>query len=114
MTAKKPSTIHAKRVGPTISPDLSRVLLRPFHPTTEDIARRIVLRAMTLSDEGVEELLERVLGEFEDRHEQVKQLLRSRFRQVRHYLADPGEPSAERQALIGAYFTHEYSPEAAA
>ena len=114
MTAKKSSTVHAKRVGPTLSPDLSRVLLRPFHPTTEDIARRIVLRAMTLSDEEVAQLVEEVLGEFEDRHEQVKQLLCNRFKQVRHYLADPREPSPERQALIGSYFTHEYSPEAAA
>jgi predicted GH43/DUF377 family glycosyl hydrolase len=114
MTAKKSSTVHAKRVGPTISPNLSRVLLRPFHPTTEDIARRVVLRVMTLSDEEVAQVLESVLGEFEDRHEQVKQLLRNRFVQVRRYLADPREPSPERQALIGAYFTHEYSPEAAA
>src|SRR5262249_47993944 len=47
-------------------------------------------------------------------HEQVKQLLRIRFNQVRHYLADPRELSEEREALIGSYFTHEYSPEAAA
>src|ERR1041385_4873801 len=114
MTAKKSSTVHAKRVGPNLNPNLSRVLLRPFHPTTEDIARRIVLRAMALPDEEVAQLLDQVLGEFEDRHDQVKQLLRNRFRQVRHYLADPRELSPERQALIGAYFTHEYSPEAAA
>src|ERR1017187_9883925 len=114
MTAKKSSTVHAKRVGPTLSPDLARVLLRPFYPTTEDIARRIVLRVMILSDEEVTRLLEQVLGEFEDRHEQVTQLLRHRFTQVRCYLADPRELSPERQALIGACFTHEYSPEAAA
>ncbi len=114
MTAKKSSTVHAKRVGPNLNPNLSRVLLRPFHPTTEDIARRIVLRAMALPDEEVAQLLEQVLGEFEDRHDQVKQLLRNRFMKVRHYLADPRELSPERQALIGSYFTHEYSPEAAA
>ena len=65
MTAKKSSTVHAKRVGPNLNPNLSRVLLRPFHPTTEDIARRIVLRAMALPDEEVAQLLEQVLGEFE-------------------------------------------------
>jgi predicted GH43/DUF377 family glycosyl hydrolase len=114
MIANKTSSLHAKRVGPTLNPDLSRVLLRPFHPTTEDIARRIVLRAMELSDEEVSQVLEHVLGEFEDRHDQVTHLLRNRFLQVRHYLAEPAELSPERQALIGAYFTHEYSPEAAA
>jgi predicted GH43/DUF377 family glycosyl hydrolase len=114
MTAKKSSIVHAKRVGPTLNPDLSRVLLRPFHPTTDDIARRIVLRVMTLSDEEVARLWEQVLGEFEDRHAQVKQILRNRFTQVRRHLAGPRELSPERQALIGSYFTHEYSPEAAA
>src|SRR6266850_15985 len=114
MTAKKISTVHAKRVGPNLNPNLSRVLLRPFHPTTEDIARRIIVRAMALPDEEVDQLLEQVLGEFEDRHDQVKQLLRNRFMRVRHYLADPRELSPERQALIGSYFTHEYSPESAA
>ncbi len=34
--------------------------------------------------------------------------------QVRHYLNDLDDPSPERQSLIGAYFTHEYSPESAA
>ena len=95
MTTKKYSTVHAKRVGPNLNPNLSRVLLRPFHPTTEEIARRIVLRAMALPDEEVEQLLDQVLGEFEDRHDQVKQLLRNRFMQVRHYLADSRELSPE-------------------
>src|SRR4051812_456536 len=114
MTASTYPTVHAKRVGPSLSPDLARVLLRPYNPTSEDISRRIVARAMTLSDEQVATLLERVLGEFDDRHDQVMQLLRNRFRQVRHYLPEPAELSPERQALLGSYFTHEYSPEAAA
>ncbi len=114
MTTKKITTVHAKRVGPTINPDLARVLLRPFHPTTEEIARRIVQRAMTLKDEEVVHLLEAVLGEFADRHDQVKRLLRHRFKQVSRYVAGARKLSPERQALIGSYFTHEYSPEAAA
>jgi predicted GH43/DUF377 family glycosyl hydrolase len=114
MTAKSNSAVHARRIGPNLNPDLSRVLLRPFHPTTEDIARRIAARAMTLSEDEVVRLLEEVLGEFEDRHEQVKQLLRRRFTQVRHYQAGTIAISPEREALIGSYFTHEYSPEAAA
>ena len=114
MTTSIRPAVHAKRIGPTLAPDRARVLMRPFHPTTEDIARRIVARVMTLPDEGVARLLGRVLGEFEDRHEQVEQLFRRRFEQVRHYLGDSPEASAERQALIGSYFTHEYSPESAA
>lgn len=114
MNVRKSQAVHVKRVGPALNPDLARVLLRPFHPTTEDIARRIVSRAMTLSEEDVTQLLDQVLGEFEDRHEEVKQLFRKRYLQVRQYVAGPHELSEEREALIGSYFTHEYSPEAAA
>lgn len=55
-----------------------------------------------------------MLGEFEDRHERVEQQLRDRFIAVRHYLDNAPELSPQRQALIGSYFSHEYSPESAA
>jgi predicted GH43/DUF377 family glycosyl hydrolase len=109
-----PPAIHAKRIGPTLVPDRSRVLMRPFYPSSDEIALRIAARVMTLPDEEVARLLSRVLGEFEDRHERVGQFFRKRFAQVRHYLGEEWEPSADRQALIGAHFTHEYSPESAA
>jgi predicted GH43/DUF377 family glycosyl hydrolase len=110
----KTTAVHAKRIGPTLTPDRSRVLMRPFEPTSEDIARRIVARVMGLSDEEVAWQLDHVLGEFENRHERLEQLFRTRFSRVRHHLDDARAPSLERQALIGSYFTHEYSPESAA
>jgi predicted GH43/DUF377 family glycosyl hydrolase len=114
MSTKTASPVHVKRVGPNLKPDLARVLLRPFNPTTEEIAQRIVARTMALSEQEVGRLLEHVLGEFGDRHEQVEILLRKRFQQVRHHLAEPGALSPARELLIGSYFTHEYSYEAAA
>ena len=113
---KLPSPVlHAKRIGPTLRPDHSRVLMRPFRPTTEDIARRIVNQVMSLPEAEVTKVLGEVLGEFGNRHDAVERFFQNRFRQVRGYLA-PGQPapSSERQALVGAYFTHEYSPESAA
>ena len=107
-------TVHAKRIGPTLVPDHARVLMRPFYPGSDDIARRIVARVLSLSDEEVKSLLAGVLGEFADRHEHVEQFFLNRFVQVRHNLGGTWEPSPARQALIGSYFTHEYSPESAA
>jgi predicted GH43/DUF377 family glycosyl hydrolase len=114
MTTSTRPAVHAKRIGPTLAPDRTRVLMRPFYPSSDGIARRIVARVLALSDEEVARLLGQVLGEFVDRHERVELLFRTRFAHVRHYLGETWEPSAERQALIGAYFTHEYSPESAA
>ncbi len=113
MTAFTPSPVQAKRIGPTLVPDQLRVLMRPYYPTSDDLARRIVARIMTLPDKAVAQLLDQVLGEFEDRHENVERTFRNRFIEVRHYLNEAWEPSAKRQALIGSYFMHEYSPESA-
>ena len=114
MTQSNSSTLHAKRIGPTLVPDRSRVLLRPFRPTTDDISRRVVARVMALAEDEVVKLLNQVLGEFADRHEHVENYFQKRFAQVVHHLDPNAQPSRERQLLIGAYFTHEYSPESAA
>lgn len=110
---KRP-TIHARRIGPTLTADRSRVLLRPFHPTSDELARRLVKRVLDLSDEEVLRLLQSVLDEFTDRHTNLERHLRDRFVEVRRHLHGASEPTPERQALIGAYFSHEYSLEAAA
>jgi predicted GH43/DUF377 family glycosyl hydrolase len=110
----KNNILQAKRVGPTLAPDRSRVLLRPFHPSSIDIARRIVARLLALTDTQAAKLLNQILGEFAGRHENIEVFFRNRFAKVNPYLG-PGElPSPERQMLIGAHFTNEYAVEAAA
>ena len=114
MTTINSTPLLVKRIGPTLVPDHSRVLMRPFRPSTDGIARRIVARVMALSEDEAAGVLERVLGEFSHRHERVETFFQKRYEQVKIYL-DPGaQPSDKKQKLIGAYFTHEYSVEAAA
>lgn len=113
-TSARP-TLHVKRIGPDLRPDASRVLMRPFRPSTAAIARRIVAQVMELSEAEVARVLEEVLGEFGDRHLGVEAFIQRRFETLRDYLpAEAPPPSEDRQKLIGAYFTHEYSPESAA
>jgi predicted GH43/DUF377 family glycosyl hydrolase len=114
MTKPVSVSLQAHRIGPTLTPDRSRVLLRPFYPSSDDIAKRIVARVIELPDAEVTRLLGEVLGEFADRHEHVEKTLTNRFALVRHQLGGAWEPSPERQALLGSYFTNEYSPESAA
>lgn len=114
MTTQKRPPPLAKRTGPTLAPDHSRVLMRPFRPATDGIARRIVGRIMALPDDEVTRLLDHVFGEFADRHHQMETILQRHYERVSLYLEPGTTPSPERQMLIGAYFTHEYSPESAA
>jgi hypothetical protein len=114
MTSRNPTTIHAKRIGPTLVPDRARVLMRPFRPTTEDISRRIVAQVLALSEVEVAHVLDGVMAEFGDRHHEVENFFLNRFTQVRHFIVSRRKLSLKRQTLIGAYFTHEYSPESAA
>jgi len=114
MIALKSTPVQAKRIGPTLVPDRSRVLIRPFYPTTDDIAHRIVAHIMAISDEEVSQLLIQTMDEFGHRHENTEKIFRNRFVEVRRYLGEEWEASAERQTLIGSYFMHEYSPESTA
>src|SRR5207253_11160300 len=59
-------------------------------------------------------LLKQVQSEFGERHLKIREFLRRRFEQVKQFLRGGQKLSEERQLLIGAYFTHEYSFEAAA
>jgi predicted GH43/DUF377 family glycosyl hydrolase len=106
--------IHVKRNGLVLAPDRSRVLIRPFRFTNEQRAINICARIMALSEMEVRAQLEQVLAEFSDRHQQMLDLLHHRFEKVQKYLLTNQKISAERQLLIGAYFTQEYALEAAA
>src|SRR5688572_9148278 len=108
----KATTVHARRIGPTLTPDRTRVLLRPFRPSSDAIIKRVIERVMALPDKDVEQLLAGVRGEFQDRHEKIDNQFRKRFEAVRAHVGERAT-SSERQALIGAFFTHEYSPESA-
>lgn len=113
MSSSNCTPLHAQRIGPIIHPDRSRVLLRPFRPTTEAIARRVIARVLALSEAETTTQLAVVMRRFERRHHGVADYLERRYQEIR-LLVPARRPSARRRALIGAFFTHEYSPESAA
>jgi predicted GH43/DUF377 family glycosyl hydrolase len=106
--------VHVKRSKLILHPDRARVLIRPFHPTSDQRARRICAHVMALPESEVHTLLEEVQAEFAERHLKIAKFLRRRFEQVHPFLATDQSISEERELLLGAHFTHEYSFEAAA
>jgi len=107
-------TINVKRTSITLYPDRTRVLLRPFHVMSDQRATTICTQVMALPESEVHALLEQVRSEFGERHPKVREFFRRRFDEVRPYLLTDEKLSEERELLLGGYFTHEFSLEAAA
>lgn len=108
-------TLSVTRSDLVLRPDRTRVLLRPFHPPSRQRAAKICAEVAALPEPEVRALLEQVEAEFGDRHVKIREFLIRRFEQARPWLRGGGpEFSEERRLLLGSYFTHEYSLEAAA
>src|SRR5437667_6353240 len=106
--------MHVKRTGITIRSTAARVVFRPFEPTNAERILKIIARVMALSEKEVDDLLAQVMEEFRERHQRIRDFFQLRFNQVRHHLLTDQAVSANRQLLIGAYFTQEYALESAA
>ena len=106
--------IHLKRTATILSPDQSRVLLRPFSPGGPERVAGIVARIMALTEEQVGTNLEEVCAQFCSRHQDIYTVFLERFQQVRESLPTQDALSESRMRLIGSYFLAEYSLESAA
>ena len=108
------SAPSVRRSDLVLRPDRTRVLARPLNVANRTRAGRISALVLALPEDQVRTLLEQVEAEFGERHVQIREFLRRRLDQVRPMLRISQTLSEERELLLGAYFTHEYSLEAAA
>jgi predicted GH43/DUF377 family glycosyl hydrolase len=106
--------IDVTRSTITLDPDRTHVLARPFRLMSDQRSLKIAARVMSLPEDQVHTLLEGVRAEFADRQLNIDEFLGRRFDEVSPYLLNGQKLSEERQLLLGGYFTHEYSLEAAA
>ena len=102
-------------------PDPRRVIVKPHHPgeetyTTDGKSRvkLIIERILAIPEREVVGILDNVLRDFAHRHRDFTHVLQDNFQMVEHHLTRGVRLSKERRLLIGAYFSHEYSIEAAA
>jgi predicted GH43/DUF377 family glycosyl hydrolase len=102
------------RTGIVLKSDPSRVLFRPFTPVGEERPLRLLARILALPETEASGMLTQVLAEFKTRHQRLLDYFLERFQAVHHLLPTDEQLSEDRKLLIGAYFTHEYSLEAAA
>jgi predicted GH43/DUF377 family glycosyl hydrolase len=106
-----------------LRPDPTRVVVRPFKPATEPRnlnptdktrANHIVDRVLSLDAAEVERQLGEVLENFLGRHRNLLATFEARADEMEEAFAAHTHFTQNQRQLIGAYFLHEYSFEAAA
>jgi predicted GH43/DUF377 family glycosyl hydrolase len=108
------SSLPVHRHQIVLLPDSARVIIRPFIPGSTKRLAAIIGRALALTEEEVVEELELVHTEFDGRHLEIESALLHHFTRVQSEVFTHRPLSRERQMLIGALFSGEYSLEAAA
>lgn len=108
------------RTDLSLHADPARVLARLFVPGNElftDLESRVtgVLgRVLALPEAAVAELLADVRARFAGRHRDLDSVLADHYEQIVHRIPPRYVLSPQRRLLVGAWFTNEYSIEAAA
>src|SRR5205823_6037524 len=106
--------VDVKRSTITLDPDRTHVLARPFRLMSDNRSIKLCARVMALPENDVNTLLEQVRSEFGGPQMKIDDFLRRRFDAVSPSLLNGQKLSEERKLVLGGYFTHEYSLEAAA
>jgi predicted GH43/DUF377 family glycosyl hydrolase len=108
------------RLDTVLAADPARVLARLFVPghelvaNTESRATGVLARILALPEPEVGATLRDVLARYSGRHRDLAGVLAANYGRIAHRVLDRDDLSAQRRTLIGAWFTHEYSIEAAA
>ena len=98
-------------------PDPSRVIAR-YHYTSNGGSKDIVTSVLAMSDSEVDTALSQVLRGYARRHRNISVIFETHFNNLSDLFNEleikPGKINQSRKALIGSYFTMEYSIESAA
>lgn len=119
MADVSPSLDHSDII---LRPDPSRTVVRPFSLEYPDKfrveghsrAQAIVDRALTLTGDALDAELALIVDSLDERHREVDAMLLRRYDEIAAALLSPPEANDGQRRLIGAYFSEEYSYEAAA
>jgi predicted GH43/DUF377 family glycosyl hydrolase len=112
-----------RKLPVTLRPDARRVLIRPFRPVSgpgannpADVPRalKIMSRVLALTEDEAEQQWNLINEDFACRHLDLNNYFLRRFEEVSAWLPTDSVLTETRRLLIGSYFTHEYSLEAAA
>ena len=114
MDAEKYLKPKVKRKKKKILGDSSRVITRLHLPDGAHRISKIIQRVVDLPETAAENLLEQIMLDFSERHKDIRRVFGRHLNAVKDYVPRDAVLSETKRVLIGAYFTMEYSIEAAA
>ncbi|MBW1944429.1 MAG: glycoside hydrolase family 130 protein [Deltaproteobacteria bacterium] len=103
-----------KRKKIKIEGDTSRVITRLYIPHGEHRIPKIIQRIVDLPDTTAKDLLSQIMLDFSEQHKDIRRVFGLHLNEVKDYVPMGAVLSETKRALIGAYFTMEYSVESAA
>ena len=103
-----------KRRSTLLNAESARVITRTHIPGDKLRTRGLIVRVSKLRDDDVHNLLEAVYEDFSGRHRNFRAALQRNFDRIAEHVPKRISLSSEQELLLGAYFTAEYSVEAAA
>ena len=106
--------LNVRRIKKKFQPDHSRVIIKPHIPVEKERIERIIKRVLTLSEEKAKQELDRVITSFSSRHKNIWDAFDKNYNEIKKYIPKNTQISNNRRALLGAYFSLEYSIQAAA
>ena len=98
-------------------PDPSRVIAR-FNNFSNERSENIIRNVLAMSESEVSIALSQVLRGYSRRHRNISMIFESHFKKLSELFKElkikPDKVNQSRKALLGSYFTMEYSIESAA
>jgi predicted GH43/DUF377 family glycosyl hydrolase len=98
----------------SLSPESSRVIIRPFIPAETHRVTTIIGRALALTESEVGHALDELRSEFDTRHFDIESVMLHHYQKVLPHVFTERKLSRNRRLLIGALFSGEYALESAA
>ncbi|MBN2736082.1 MAG: glycoside hydrolase family 130 protein [Spirochaetales bacterium] len=105
--------LNIRRRPEKMNQDYTRVIIK-YHSQNKKRANHIVQRILELSEKRVNELIKEILKDFSGRHKNLEKMFIKHYNKVSDLATIKSKISNNRKYLIGSYFSHEYSIEAAA
>lgn len=106
--------LDTKKIDKKFKPDSKRVIIQPHIPKDEERIKRLIARVLSLTDENVKQVLDKVIADFSKRHKNIWEAFDSNYNRIQDYIPKDVKINDNKRLLLGAYFSMEYSVQAAA